>query len=127
MSDSYDEAIDYFTQHEDEISQAWQSPKTHRYGYLFGFLTPNRDSCLRSDGLQCGCPTSVKNQSHVAWTDELTLAILQDEYIPRYFNSMIGQARLDAMPYIADAQRLADKLLGRSEPNTVLLDVGGGI
>jgi hypothetical protein len=40
---------------------------------------------------------------------------------------MLGQARINALPAIADAQRLADKMLRREAPNFEKLNLGNGI
>lgn len=134
MFDSYDEAIEFFNDHPHELANAWHRPSDHPYGYLFSYLTPNRNPGKRPDGTECGCPTLIKLGGDwnwpaplVAWTDELTLAIKCNEYIPRYFSSMLDHARLEALPVLADAQRLADKMLGRPEPNGALLNLGSGI
>lgn len=134
MLDAYDEAVEYFTAHEKEIYDAWLRPEKHIYGYLFGYLTPSRKRETREDGLACGCPTIIKmtmnepvDLQEVAWTDDLTMAIRCDESIPRYFGSMLGWAKIKSLPAIAQAQRLADHMLGRPEPNAVAMTLGSGI
>jgi len=134
MPDAYAEAIQYFTKFTGDIEEAWLNPGRHEYGYLFQYLTLDGKPGRRPDGKECGDPIQIKSCEHwinehlsVAWTDELTMAIRSNEWIPRYFGSMLTHARVAALPIIADAQRLADQMLGRQEPNSANLQLGAGI
>jgi hypothetical protein len=132
--DSYDEAVEFFTGNQNEIAAAWENPSGHYYGYLFQYMTPDGQTGRRPDGKQCGDPIQVKACDHwvnrhlrVAWTDELTMALRCDEWLPKFFYSMLPHARLAALPAIANAQRMADRMLGRREPNSAERYIGAGI
>lgn len=134
MSNFYDESVRYFIEVPGEIEEAWLYPERHKYGCLFRYLTPDGRPGKRADGEECGDPIQVKSYDCwtdgypiVAWTNELTSAIRSNELIPRYFGSMLPHARIAALPVIADAQRLADRMLNRREPNTAYLTFGAWI
>lgn len=134
MPDAYDEAVAYFTAHPGEIKDAWRHPMKHEYGYLFSYLTPSREPGNRPDGKPCGCPTIIKttmdqseDRQEFAWTDELTMVIRCDEEIPRYFGAMLEWFQVASLLALANAQRIADRMLGRRTPNAAELHLGAGI
>lgn len=73
MKDKYDEAVDYLTQHPDQIYKAWQRMSSHEAGCLFKFVTDVPGS---------GCLTMVhsvpKEFTGGEWHDE----IVADKRIP---------------------------------------------
>lgn len=106
MNDKYDEAIAYLTEHPDAIHTAWFSPRLHRAGCLFQFCTPDGAKGRRSDTLMCGCLTQVHGRGcNVAWTDELTEAIEQDNRLP----ACIDDVQVDDLPVFAEWQRRLDR------------------
>jgi len=132
--DAYDEAIEFFVENPDDLEEAWLHPDRHMYGYLFQYLTPDGKPGKRPDGKDCGDPTMVKSYERltsehplVAWTDELTVAIRSNEWMHRYFGALLPHARIAALPGIAEAQRLADQMLRRQEPNSAGLQLGAWI
>ena len=83
--DKYEEAVEYFVKHPDEILNAWFSPAEHKYGCLFQFCNPSGSQYEnRPDGRRVGCLTMVRNGIIYpdAWTDELTQAIRVDNRLP---------------------------------------------
>ena len=89
MKDKYDEAIDYLTEHPEQIHRAWTSPKTHTAGCLFAFV---------SDTPNGGCLTMVHSAPHFAggeWHDE----IVADDRIPN------GHIQVEDLPVFAEWQR----------------------
>lgn len=104
--DKYDLAIDYLTEHPDEIYDSWND----------GIVTYNNphpvSSCLfGSTGAlyACGCLTQVKSGRFPANNDELTRAIRADERIPEDAHYIT----INNLPVFAEWQRRLDKELGR--------------
>lgn len=71
-----------------ECLDGWMTPNQPRAkSPLFQCCTPNGDEGGRPDGRLCGCLTEIKSHHYptgprVAWTDEWTMAIRNDERIP---------------------------------------------
>ena len=70
MPDKYDAAIEYLTEHPDEILPAWNTPYEHRAGCLFVYTAPG-----------CGCLTQIR-YGKPAPTPELAREIGSDKRIP---------------------------------------------
>lgn len=116
--DKYDAAIEYLTEHPDEIEEAWASP-FYFYsdgGCLFVFVTPTGDPCC--EGHVCGCLTTIRNNSALAWTTELTSAIRADEGIPHdmlafidaFYGLTVDERRASLSPF-GEWQRRFDKTI----------------
>lgn len=80
MSDRYDKAVKYLTEHPGEIFDAWQAPMDHPGGCLFLFA--QRETCRDKIPMFCGCLTQVRSGCQ-AQTRELTEAIQADQRIPQ--------------------------------------------
>lgn len=111
MKDKYDLAIEYFTEHPEEIQHAWNEPFSARHGCLFVFL---RDDLH----FNCGCPTQVKSHNREAQTKELTQAVRALD-LP----SMPLDITVDNLPAFAEAQRLADRMLNRTDATATVQKV----
>lgn len=107
--DKYDKAIEYLTEHPEEIKKAWGYCSTHEAGCLFDYA---------GSKFGCGCLTLVRDSflfpqkyhvPFVAQTPELTEAIGRDERIPYSENDIT----LDHLPVFAEWQRKLDKYLAR--------------
>lgn len=116
MSDRYDRAIAYLTEHPDEIQDAWCVPTYHcnaelRQAHdLFLYATPSGNREER-DGLECGCLSLIRSEVGVAWTDALTEAIRADARIPIDERKVTVQD----LPVFAEWQRKLDRELNRVE------------
>jgi hypothetical protein len=111
--DKYDVAVEYLTEHPEEIEYAWHYLGKHPGAPLFVFVTPN-GRLLQDDGtllLKCGCLTTIRAFQHEeAYTPELTAAIRADERIP----SDGKNATVADLPVFAEWQRRIDKELNRA-------------
>ena len=108
--DKYDHAIDYLTEHPEDIEDAWCSPFEWigRGGELFQFAW--------KDGYEpgCGCLTQIRGDGAEAETWELTLAIQNDESIP----CSESDITVEDLSHFAYWQRRLDKVLGRDGERT---------
>lgn len=109
--DKYDEAVEYLTEHPEEILQAWYlpsgAPEPDHIGHcLFGIVATHE-----SIGSHCGCLTQIAACGHYpeAETPELTKAIRADMRIPKK-GSLVT---VEDLPVFAEWQRRIDKELGR--------------
>ncbi len=100
--DKYDLAIEYLTEHPEEIKFAWVYPNYNHCGCLFQFMVVPRDG--RKDG--CGCATQIRslhgsviinNQIDEQLTDEL----IEDETIPLDPSDIT----IESLPHFAKWQR----------------------
>ena len=119
MPDKYDRAIAYLTEFPEAIGDAWSSDGDSPGWPLFQYATPDGKIGAR-DNRTCGCLTTIrfghdKDFGSVAWTDELTAAILADERIPR----LIGDVTLAHLPVFAEWQRRIDRELGRATEEAI--------
>jgi len=97
--DKYDVAVDYLTQHPEEISEAWGWPDTHPAGCLFSYCGDWEDDDV-------GCLTMVRAGLSAA-TEELTLAIRADARLPDDETKIT----VEHLPVFAEWQRRLDKEL----------------
>lgn len=113
MSDKYQKAVAYLTEHPEEIYDAWMSGgglhPIHPAACLFKMVSNTGESVRLESGKECGCLTMIKNGGYVAETPELTVAIRADERIP-YTQREIKPEHL---PVFAEWQARIDKELGR--------------
>lgn len=115
--DAYDVACDYFEKHPTQIKSAWFECGTHRYGYLFKYLTRSGSPIGDGPGL-CGCPSAIKT-GYGTDLPRLTKAVRKIEGLPTTMELESADwlirppFRLSAF---AEAQRLADTMLGRKQP-----------
>ena len=113
MSDIYDEAVDYLTEHPDEILECWNNPYRMRAGILFTHVSAR--ASIDVEFMRCGCLTQVAMErdlddpSYRADTNALTDAIRADASIPKHPED-IQAADLTTF---ARWQRRIDKDLGR--------------
>ena len=111
--DIYDEAVDYFTAHPDEIPNAWCRPTTYPYGILFGFASKKRDvGTPDGPGSRCGCITEVATGKYNAETQEATLFIQSCRGVPRGGTQIL----VESLPIFRDINRELDKMLYRDVP-----------
>lgn len=73
MKDMYDEAIDYLTQHPEQIGLAWSSPSKHVAGCLFKFV---------SDESNGGCLTMIHSAPSEFTGGKWHCEIVADDRIP---------------------------------------------
>lgn len=125
MSDKYDEAVAYLTEHPEDIAEAWQIPvfrtpsKVAQAHCLFAYVTPTgKEQGNRPDAKECGCLTQIQasgpqgdnDGEFCAWTDALTDAIQADHTIPTDIESV----RVEDLSTFANWQRRIDKELCRA-------------
>lgn len=105
MKDKYDIAIEYLTEHPEEIYATWSTPSGSPHGCLFQMVTPSGNyQTPEWNSDQCGCLTQVKYTSYPAWTSELTDEIRDDERIPSLRNITVAD-----LPVFAEWQRRLDR------------------
>lgn len=111
MKDRYDIAIEYFTEHPNEIARAWGNWTFHEHGRLFCFCTHDCRAQFYSaeSGKDFGCPLMVRGGMYDAETPELTEAIRNDERIPKDTSDL----RIETLPALAEWQRKLDIALDR--------------
>ncbi len=113
--DKYDEAVEYLTDHPDEIYDAWgcgaededDQPYVHAQ-CLFQFATRNGEWSV-----DYGCLTQIRvgfGEVEVEDNHQLTLEIRADERIPSHGLDI----RVEHLPVFAEWQRRLDRELGRS-------------
>lgn len=110
MSDKYDDAIEYLTEHPHEISFAWAHSQSHHAGCLFQFVTPDGlpfGWAKESRGLSCGCPVQIRGWDYVSTSEHLTDLIREDNRIPSDEESIT----VESLPAFAEIQRLADRTI----------------
>lgn len=105
MKDRYDAAIEYFTEHPEEIRRAWTRAGTHPHGKIFAFCTSSRGA----DFMNMGCPLMVRGGYYDAETTELTKEIRADDRIPK----SVQHLGLETLPVLAEWQRKLDIALDR--------------
>ena len=94
MMDKYSKAIEYLTQHPEQIIDAWRSPRTHDAGCLFDFV--HLDACL-----------SMMRFSPHAYTDSpWHTEIIADERIP----SLAHEITVEDLPVFAEWQRKINEM-----------------
>lgn len=112
--DFYDRAVAYFHEHPEEIMDAWKTPIHHPRGTLFGILSADRFTLPRSpDG--CGCPSQVRS-GYRTGDAELTERVREMREIPKLQANGRPLITVLDLSAFARAQRLADKMLNRPEP-----------
>ncbi len=126
MSDKYDRAIEFLTEHPEKIKDAWghdlldvPAELESDCHDLFGYVENGRGTIevwekhVRPDGEGptpfAGCLTQVKARTHIGQTPELTAAIVADHRIPDDPDNIT----VDDLPVFAEWQRRIDKELGR--------------
>jgi len=93
LVDKLQAAVDYLTEHPEKIVYAWEKPQSRKGGSLFRHVHPHvhirTTSRYASDsGRMCGCLTQVRTRAesdfltYVAYTPELTQAVLMDGRLP---------------------------------------------
>lgn len=102
--DKYDRAMAWFKKYPSAIQLAWSRPNLARGGCLFDCATPDGLSANTPSGEHCGCLTTIREHAYVAWTPELTAAILADDRIP-----MKANIRVSDLPVFAEWQRRLDR------------------
>lgn len=121
--DFYDRAVEYFTAHPEAIAGAWidggRYVKDCCFSELFAGLSPGRavEPFPWQEDKYCGCPAMVKG-GYDAWTAELTAAV-RDLPLPSAPEADRREAETFTaadLPAFAAAQRLADRMLGRTPP-----------
>lgn len=109
QKDKYDLAVEWLTEHPEEIQAAWGNPWEHKGGCLFLGVSPWGSMALMDNGETCGCLTQVAGGVRDAWTQELTQAIRQDKGLPKSRHEIA----VSHLPLFAKWQRRIDKELGR--------------
>ena len=117
MADKYDEAVAFLTENPDLIIDAWERDSLEgenaRHQCLFDYVIPSQHGTYRrSDNQLCGCLTQIKGEcavGGVAWTDDLTDAIQEDDRIPEHQTKVT----VEDLPVFAEWQRRIDKELDR--------------
>lgn len=117
MGDKYDEAVEYLTKHPGEIHDAWvMAHGGHAAGCLFAFVMPadaDEDEISWKRDVACGCLTQIRaacGSDTVAWTRELTEAIVADRRIPQNPDYIT----VADLPVFAEWQRRIDRELNRN-------------
>jgi hypothetical protein len=134
----YKDAIDYFTEHPEDITLSYGSPEYAQFGYLFAYMTKDRKMGSLppppdEPGITAiihGCPVMIKCSRHdddsddefpngrtrtVAAVAALTEAVASSK-IPYDFLSLDNIEKLKYLPDFAWCQQVADKMLQRSAP-----------
>lgn len=104
MKDKYDEAIEYLTEHPEEIYETWNSAISNSElpgACLFRACSNDSKKCY-------GCLIQVRYREYPAQTPELTAAILADKRIPP-----ANEITVEDLPVFAEWQRRLDKELNR--------------
>jgi hypothetical protein len=112
MSDVYDEAVAYLTEHPDEILKAWSYPDPEWHTGHSLFMCCGGEDSIRG----AGCLTQIRQTDGrvPAATVDLTEAIAADERIP-----LDGwDIKVQHLPVFAEWQRRIDKELNRTPPET---------
>lgn len=107
MSDIYDKAVKFLTEHPEEIYDAWARVEDHVAGCLFGAV--DKDPLNYKPRGACGCLTQVKSGRIRACNSELTNRIRSDDRIPNTGEHIT----VKHLPIFAEWQRVLDKELGR--------------
>lgn len=119
MKDKYDIAIEYFTEHQNEIADAWMDPQDYPggHGCLFQFVTPDGGLNAwygRLGGHKPGCLTQIRHSEEFCAVSpdgermpELTKLIHEDDRLPVSHNGIT----LSSLPVFAEYQRQLDKNL----------------
>lgn len=123
MSDAYDEAVEYFYHNSDEVYDAWDMPSSHKYGYLFSFLSKGRSKFVYKDDYDqvktCGCPIMVHGEKYKAEKTSLTKFCRASRILPEdVFED--DDFTLQILQELARIQRLADTILERKPINARL-------
>lgn len=107
--DKYDKAIALLTEHPEAIENSWSAPYLHPAGCLFALVAPEKRSTRA--GRVCGCLTQIrqKNFNLVAWTDDLTNRIRNDDRLP----GSVEEITIAHLPVFAEWQRRIDVELRR--------------
>lgn len=134
--DKYDKAVEYLTQHPNEIYKAWKYAANNvKGGVLFQFCTPSKQSCIDPVNNQdtgkkvigsivaCGCLTQVRStQDYLQWavahTKALTLKILADKRLP----DDPTQITVEHLPLFAAWQRFMDKYFAAGCDDSLLVE-----
>ncbi len=98
--DRYDDAIDYLTEHPDEIVDAWGDGRT------FPDPRPGPQCLFNYVAEGCGCLTQIRDMCANAPTESLTEAIRSDNRIP----SDEFDITVDELPVFAEWQRTLDAM-----------------
>lgn len=77
MKKIYRDEIKRLTEHPEKIEDTWVNGRP-----LFGYATPSGLLALRKDGRLCGCLTTIRACSSVAYDPALTTLIRRDIRIP---------------------------------------------
>lgn len=109
MRDVYDAEVERLMANPGDIPRSWR-----HFEPLFEFCIP-RGVPSSHNGKCYGCLTMVRGGSGVAWTDELTAAIVADERLPRCDEDI----RPEHLTVFAEWQRKLDVLLNRPAPEAV--------
>lgn len=104
MSDKYEDAIAYLTEHPNEIEDAWGNPSWHVAGCLFV-----QCGSFSAGGTRCGCLTQVRRGMYPAANTKLTNEIRADERIPLDGHEIT----VEHLPVFAEWQRRLDREFNR--------------
>lgn len=108
--DVYDLAVEYLKAKPSEISEAWDEPLLHPAGILFQVASPTGQYEKAFDRISdCGDLCEIVSEEAVAYTDEMTDIIREDERLPRFEQGRDTPAiATDILEAFAEWQRVFD-------------------
>lgn len=123
--DIYDRAVAFLTNRPEQISRAWDDPFGHPAGILFQVASPSGNYQSALDGIgYCGEICEIVSGQAVAYTDEMTDIIRDDERIPKIeTDAEPPNIQIEHLEAFAEWQRLFDLEWDRN-PEGVLRDMG---
>jgi hypothetical protein len=103
IGNKYDAAIQYLTEHPEEIHKAWITTKSHAAGCLFSFLEPSGTFFE-----YVGCPTLIKRGDYVSFENKM------DEFVRSMdIPSRSRDIKVEHLPLFKLIQEEADEVYHR--------------
>ncbi len=84
LKDKLQAAVNYLTEHPEEIEDAWSKTYSSESGCLFRYAHPNTNAevSATANGEKCGCLLMIKSGKYLAYTPTLTEQIMKDDRLP---------------------------------------------
>lgn len=121
--DIYDRAVAFLTSHPEQIADAWDRPFCHPAGILFQVASPSGNYQVANDRIgHCGEICEIVSGQAVAFTDEMTEIIREDERIPQ-IGEEFPDIKVESLEAFAEWQRVFDMTWERN-PDEVFRNLG---
>lgn len=121
--DIYDRAVAFLTAHPEQIIEAWDDPLGHPAGILFQVASPSGNYQMADDRInRCGDICEIVSGQAVAFTDEMTEIIREDERIP-LLEGDTPKITVETLEAFAEWQRVFDMTWDRN-PEETFRDLG---